>query len=206
MWIKICGMTSPEAVEASLSQRVDALGFVFAPSVRRLEPLRAARLAAPARARALCVAVTLHPSQALIDQILREFAPDALQTDLEDLERLSLPSTLGRVPVVRAGTLAALGGAAPAMPARVLFEGARSGSGTASDWDEARRLAAGVELILAGGLNASNVAAAIERVRPFGIDVSSGVETAPGQKSPHRIVEFVEAARAAWAGTQHECN
>jgi len=50
------------------------------------------------------------------------------------------------------------------------------------------------------------VEAAIERVRPFGIDVSSGVETAPGQKSPHRIVEFVEAARAAWAGTQHECN
>jgi phosphoribosylanthranilate isomerase len=200
MWIKICGMTSEEAVEAALGQRVDAIGFVFAPSVRRLEPLRAAQLAAAARGRALRVAVTLHPTQALIDQILRVFDPDVLQTDIEDLGGLRVPSSLGVLPVVR-------GAAAPAaLPPRLLFEGARSGAGTASDWEQATRLAAATELILAGGLNVHNIASAIGSVRPFGVDVSSGVESAPGQKSPQKIVEFVQAARAAFAGMEHEFN
>jgi phosphoribosylanthranilate isomerase len=205
MWIKICGMTSEQAVEAALGQGVDALGFVFAPSVRRLEPLRAAQLAAPARTRALRVAVTLHPTQALLDQILREFDPDVLQTDHEDLQRLRLPSSLALLPVVR-------GAAAPdvamrdALPPRILFEGARSGSGAACDWEQAVRLACATELILAGGLNVDNVAAAIAAVRPFGVDVSSGVESAPGHKSPQKIVQFVQAARAAFAGMEHEFN
>jgi phosphoribosylanthranilate isomerase len=205
MWIKICGMTSEQAVEAALGQRVDALGFVFAASVRRLEPLRAAQLAAPARAHALRVAVTLHPTQALLDQILREFDPDVLQTDREDLQRLRLPSSVALLPVVRG--LAAPGAAAPgALPPRILFEGARSGSGTAGDWEQAARLSCATELILAGGLNVDNVASAIAAVRPFGVDVSSGVESAPGQKSPQKIVQFVQAARAAFAGMEHEFN
>jgi phosphoribosylanthranilate isomerase len=200
MWLKICGMTSEQAVEAALGQRVDALGFVFAASVRRLEPLRAAQLAAPARAHALRVAVTLHPTQALLDQILREFDPDVLQTDREDLQHLRLPSSLALLPVVR-------GVAAPgALPPRILFEGARSGSGTAGDWEQAARLSCATELILAGGLNVDNVASAIAAVRPFGVDVSSGVESAPGQKSPQKIVQFVQAARAAFAGMEHEFN
>jgi phosphoribosylanthranilate isomerase len=205
MWIKICGMTSEQAVEAALSQRVDAIGFVFAPSVRRLEPLRAAQLAAPARAQALRVAVTLHPTQALLDQILREFDPDMLQTDSEDLQRLRLPSSLGLLPVVR--SVAAPGALAPgALPPRILFEGARSGSGAACDWEQAVRLSGATELILAGGLNVDNVASAIAMVRPFGVDVSSGVESAPGHKSPQKIVQFVQAARAAFAGMEHEFN
>ena len=105
MWLKICGMTSPEAVSAALDAQVDALGFVFAPSVRELQPQQAAQLAAPARGRALCIAVTQHPSQALIEQILAEFAPDVLQTDLDDLAALRLPASLSVLPVVR-GALA----------------------------------------------------------------------------------------------------
>jgi phosphoribosylanthranilate isomerase len=195
MWIKICGMTSEQAVETCLEQRADAIGFVFAPSVRRLEPLRAAQLAAPARGRVRCVAVTLHPSQALIDQILREFAPDVLQSDLEDLAPLRLPQTLELLPVLRVDT------APPRqLPPRVLFEGARSGTGEATDWSAAGALSVRTQLILAGGLRVDNVAAAIAAVRPFGVDVSSGVEAAPGQKSPHRIVQFIQAARAASAG------
>jgi phosphoribosylanthranilate isomerase len=192
MWIKICGMTSEEAVFAALEQRVDAIGFVFAPSVRQLDPQRAAQLAAPARGRVSCVAVTLHAPQALIDQILDIFNPDSLQGDIDDLAGLRLPSNLALLPVLR-------GVATPAtLPARLLFEGPHSGSGAAADWQQAARLATATELVLAGGLNAHNVAAAIAAVRPFGVDTSSGVEAAPGRKSPAKIVEFVQAARAAF--------
>jgi phosphoribosylanthranilate isomerase len=201
MWLKICGMTDLDAVAAALAARVDAIGFVFSPSVRQLEPVQAARLAAAARDRAALVAVTLHPQQPLIDQIIREFKPDALQADLSDFDGLRLPDTLGRLPVLRAAV-----GAGAAQPRRFLFEGARSGSGVAADWATAARLAGAGELILAGGLNAHNVAAAIRAVRPYGVDVSSGVESAPGRKSAHKIAEFVEAARAAAKGMANDAN
>jgi phosphoribosylanthranilate isomerase len=204
MWIKICGMTSEQAVEAALQERADALGFVFAPSVRLLELPRAVQLAAPARGRAACVAVTLHPSQALIERILREFAPDVLQTDLADIANLQLPAGLQVLPVVRAAETRAGASLPDALPSRILFEGPRSGLGETVDWEQAKRLATMTQLILAGGLAPRNVAAAITTVRPFGVDVSSGVEAAPGQKDPHRIVDFIRAARAALAGTQYE--
>jgi phosphoribosylanthranilate isomerase len=92
------------------------------------------------------------------------------------------------------------------LPPRLLFEGQRSGSGAAADWGQAMLLAGATQLILAGGLDAANVASAIRAVRPFGVDVSSGVESAPGHKSPQRIAEFVQAARAAFAEIDHESN
>jgi phosphoribosylanthranilate isomerase len=200
MWLKLCGMTSPEAVEAALAARVDAIGFVFAPSVRELTPQRAAQLAAPARGQVLCIAVTQHPQQALIEQILKDFAPDVLQTDLEDLSRLRLPASLTVLPVLRGAW------AQGALPARLLFEGPRSGSGGTADWRQAMLLARATEVILAGGLTPENVAGAIDAVRPFGVDVSSGVESAPGRKSAPRIAQFVQAARAAFAGIEYESN
>jgi phosphoribosylanthranilate isomerase len=200
MWIKICGMTTPEAIQAALDAGVDALGFVFAPSPRLLTPLQAARLALPARAHARCVAVTLHPEQDQVDAILRLFEPDVLQSELGDFERLRLPAGLARLPVARAR--AAVGG--DALPPRLLFEGPRSGSGTISDWPQAAALARRCELVLAGGLDAANVGTAIATVQPFGVDVSSGVEDAPGIKSPAKIREFVRAARAAFRENEHE--
>lgn len=191
MWLKICGMTTPDAIAAALESRVDALGFVFADSPRRLTPEAAAQLARPARHCAHCVAVTRHPAQRDLDEILRVFRPDVLQTDAADLATLRLPSTLALLPVVRAGE------AAPArLPARLLFEGPASGTGVPSDWVAARRLARSSELVLAGGLHAGNVAAAVAAVRPFGVDVSSGVEERPGVKSPLAIMKFVAAVRA----------
>ena len=102
MWIKICGMTTPEAVAAALDARVDAIGFVFAESPRQLTPAACGALAAAARGRVRCVAVTRHPTQATLDEILKVFGPDVLQTDLPDLERLRLPAGLELLPVVRA--------------------------------------------------------------------------------------------------------
>jgi phosphoribosylanthranilate isomerase len=201
MWLKICGMTCLDAVAAALAARVDAIGFVFSPSVRRLEPVQAAQLAAGARGRVSLIAVTSQPQQQLIDEIVRVFKPDVLQADLSDFDGLRLPDALARLPVLRADVAAG-----SALPRRLLFEGARSGSGEPADWDSAARLARVSELILAGGLNAHNVAAAIRAVRPYGVDVSSGVESAPGRKSAQLIAEFVEAARAAFQGMAHDAN
>jgi phosphoribosylanthranilate isomerase len=191
LWIKICGMTTPEAVEASVDAGVDAIGFVFAESIRQLTPAKAASLAAPARGRVLCTAVTRHPSQQAIDEIIGVFEPDLLQTDAEDLPGLRLPPQLQLLPVFRRWQ----GDEGP-LPARLLFEGLASGTGMPCDWVAARQIARQSQLILAGGLNATNVAAAIAEVRPFGVDVSSGVEARPGMKSQAEIARFVSAVRS----------
>lgn len=188
MWIKICGMTTPEAVAAALDAEADAIGFVFADSSRRVTPQRATLLAVPARGKVRCVAVTRHPSQRQVDEILAGFRPDVLQTDVRDLAQLHLPEQLERLPVLRTASEAAL-------PARLLFEGSVSGAGHLCDWTAARKVARRAELVLAGGLDPDNVAAAIEAVRPFGVDVSSGVEASPGVKDPAAIARFVTAVR-----------
>jgi phosphoribosylanthranilate isomerase len=190
MWVKICGMTTATAVAAALEAGADAIGFVFAASVRRVTPQFATQLATAARGRVPCVAVIRHASQQELDSMLAEFAPDLLQADLGDLVRLALPRELGILAVVRAGEEPS----APP-PARVLFEGPVSGTGVPCDWTRARAFAQKTQVVLAGGLNAGNVAAAIRAVRPFGVDVSSGVEEKPGLKSAPEIARFVQAAR-----------
>jgi phosphoribosylanthranilate isomerase len=82
----------------------------------------------------------------------------------------------------------------------MLFEGPVSGTGTTTDWSTAAQLASRTQLILAGGLKPANVAAAIAAAKPFGVDVSSGVEAEPGVKDPAKIYEFVRNARAAGNG------
>lgn len=192
IWIKICGMTTPEAVEAALAAGVDALGFVFAPSRRQVTPRRAAELAQNIPAKVARIAVMQHPSQSLVDAVCAEFAPDWLQTDHEDLAKLNIPADVQVLPVLRSGHKLPL-----LLPGRFLFEGPVSGTGATTDWSRAAQLVQQGRLILAGGLNAANVADAIRAVRPFGVDVSSGVERTPGVKEPAKIVEFVNAARAA---------
>ncbi|MBV6417726.1 MAG: N-(5'-phosphoribosyl)anthranilate isomerase [Steroidobacteraceae bacterium] len=193
LWVKICGATTPEAVAAAIDAGADAVGFVFAASVRRVEPAHAARLAAPARGRLRCVAVMRHPEPAEVAAVLEEFRPDILQADADDFGALALPGTLERLPVLRAGRT--LEGT---LPARALFEGPVSGAGSVADWREAAALRArGVELVLAGGLTEGNVDDAVRAVRPWGVDVSSGVESAPGIKSAEKIARFVAAARVA---------
>jgi len=195
-FIKVCGLTDTNAVEAALRAGVDAIGFVFAPSVRRVEPARAAALALPARGRVKCVAVTLHPDAALLARIFAEFQPDVLQTDVTDLADITLPAGVTAWPVLHGAPASqpVLQGEQP-----LLFEGPRSGTGQLADWSIARALAVRHKLILAGGLSPKNVAEGIAQVRPFGVDVSSGVEEMPGRKSPALIESFVKTARAAFA-------
>jgi phosphoribosylanthranilate isomerase len=191
-FIKICGMTTPVAVSTALACEVDAIGFVFAASVRQVSTQQASGLAASARGRIACVAVTRHPTRDQVREILRDFKPDILQTDIDDIAGLDLPATLAVLPVMRPGPQAAC-----VLPMRVLFEGPVSGSGQTTDWNAAMQLAQRCEIILAGGLNPLNVGIAIRQVRPFGVDVSSGVENSPGIKSADQIEKFVAAARVA---------
>lgn len=190
LWVKICGLTTEEAVEAAVTAGADAVGFVFAPSRRQVSAQRAAELARSVPKHIPRIAVMQHPAQSLLDEVWQVFRPDVLQTDVEDLAGLAVPEELAVMPVLRAA------GALPAnLPRRFLFEGAVSGSGATADWHAATQLAAQAQLVLAGGLNAENVAAAIRTVAPFGVDVSTGVERAPGIKDPARIQEFIRAAR-----------
>jgi phosphoribosylanthranilate isomerase len=196
-FIKICGMTDAAAVSAAVAGHADAIGFVFAPSVRRVSVATALALAQPARGRALCVAVTMHPSAQEVADILTHFQPDVLQTDAEDLSALHLPKSLTVWPVLRAVSTSAL---AP----RVLFEGPRSGTGKVADWRSAQQLALQTQLILAGGLSPVNVAEAIATVKPFGVDVSSGVESQPGRKDAQKVEQFITRARRAFADLPHD--
>ena len=191
MWVKVCGMTSEVAVSSALIAGVDAIGFVFAPSRRRVTPQQALKMSAGVPARIQRIAVMLHPSRQEVAEVLSVFKPDVLQCDWQDLESLRLPSELTVLPVLRAGC------ELPAeLPKRFLFEGAVSGTGETADWELAARLAGQGELILAGGLNSGNVTEAIRVVRPFGVDVSSGVESLPGVKDAAKIFAFVHMARS----------
>jgi phosphoribosylanthranilate isomerase len=86
----------------------------------------------------------------------------------------------------------------------MLFEGPSSGIGELADWGRAAELARQTQMILAGGLTPENVAEAVQAVRPFGVDVSTGVEASPGVKDPTKIRAFVRAARAAAAQLENE--
>jgi phosphoribosylanthranilate isomerase len=198
IWVKICGLTTQEAVEASVAAGADAVGFVFAPSKRQVTPARAVELAHGVPRRIPRVAVMLHPTQGQLDEVWEAFRPDVLQTDREDLQALRVPLGLAVMPVIRGGV--GLQTDLQEKPQRILFEGPVSGVGSTSDWNSAAQWARTTQLVLAGGLNATNVAEAIAAVRPFGVDVSSGVEASPGIKDPAKIHEFVRRARAARDG------
>lgn len=192
MWVKVCGLTTPDAVAAAVDAGVNAVGFVFAESKRKVTAQRAAELARDVPSSIVRVAVMLHPSQAQLDEVWSQFRPDVLQTDLDDLASLQVPTGLQVTPVIRAGRELPT-----PLPLRLLFEGPVSGTGETTDWSAAAKVAARTQLILAGGLKPENVADAIAAARPFGVDVSSGVEARPGVKDPAKIIEFVRIARAA---------
>jgi len=189
--VKICGLSQIEHVDAAIDAGADALGFVFAKSVREVTPQQAARLTASVPSSVKRVAVMLHPSNEDWQQVLKTFSPDVLQSDADDFSMLDVPTSIERWPVYREG------GIKPSADIPYVFEGPKSGQGETVDWSQAARLAVRGNMILAGGLGATNVAEAIATVRPYGVDVSSAVESAPGRKDSNLIRAFISAARAA---------
>ena len=192
--IKICGVTSTDAARAAVEAGADGVGFVFAESPRRIgagQALEISRALPPFVAR---VAVFRLPDPAEVAEIVRAVRPTLVQSEPVDGLREALPDGVGLLPVYHDdGDLVAR--VELAEPGPLLLEAAgRGGRGIAPDWGRAAEIARRFPLVLAGGLDPDNVAEAIGEVRPFAVDVSSGVESAPGVKDPERIRRFVEAA------------
>ena len=194
VFIKICGLRTAKALEAAVVAGVDAVGFVFAESPRRVTPRQASDLCAGLSPVVVRVAVMRQPSPAEWQAVADGFAPDWLQTEAADFARLAVDDRFGRLPVYRDD---ALPGADALPDGPVLFESAVSGAGRRADWTRAAELAGRCQLVLAGGLTPDNVGEAIAAVRPWGVDVSSGVESRRGVKDAGRIAAFVQAVREA---------
>lgn len=195
VFVKICGLTTPAAVSAAITAGADAIGFVFAESPRQVTPDKARQLCAEVSPVVVRVAVMRHPSAAHWRAVAEDFEPDWLQTEAGDYGGLDVPAQFGRLAVYR--DTPSLDDALVPADDLVLFEAADSGQGTQPDWQRAAQLARGRQLVLAGGLTPDNVAEAIAAVRPYGVDVSSGVESKRGVKDHGRITAFIDAVREA---------
>jgi phosphoribosylanthranilate isomerase len=191
--VKICGLRNEADVAAAIEAGADAVGFVFAESVRRISPEDAAMATANMHDDVRKVAVMRHPTNEEWQDVLVNFRPDVLQTDIEDFDSLDVPDIVQCLPVIREDNPLLAGD----LPDVFLYEGGKSGSGETVDWEKAAAIAGRGRMVLAGGLSAENMSEAVAVVRPFGIDVSSAVESEPGVKSPELILEFIDAVRAA---------
>lgn len=197
MFVKICGITSADDALLATALGADAVGFVMAPSPRQIAAPRVQEI------------VRRLPSDVLTVGVFRDEAPKRV---IELVNRCGLKAAQlhGRESIadtrmiheqVQVVIKAFPGGSgALAMADRygadmVLVDSDTPGSGQVFDWSLAEGAPSGVRLIMAGGLNPDNVATAIAKVRPWGVDVSTGVEHAPGRKDPGRLRAFINAAR-----------
>ena len=192
LMVKICGLRKADDVKAAVAAGADAVGFVFAESIRRVSPAEANNATRYLPKRVKRVAVMRHPSPEEWQTVREAFSPDVLQTDIDDFDTLDVPDTILRWPVVREGHPSIEGD----LPEVFLYEGVQSGVGQSVDWQRAARIATRGRMILAGGLGIDNIATAIRTVHPWGVDVSSAVEASPGRKDPGLIRLFIKAARA----------
>ena len=215
--IKICGLSTPEALDAALEAGADAVGFVFFPPSPRHLPFDVARvLGRRVHGRAQKVALTVDADEGFLQSIVEALHPDILQ--LHGSESVAQIAAIRRkfglpvmkaVPIAVKADLARIGTYA-AVADRLLFD-ARAprdasrpgGLGNTFDWHLLKNVQPGVPFMLSGGLDAGNVGEALRITRATGIDVSSGVERAPGVKDVDKIAAFVRAARGAAAQHVH---
>ncbi len=199
--IKICGLTSGEAVDAAVDCGVDAVGFVFAPSSRRVTPERAASLARRLPSFVLKVAVFASPTTEEVREVLDCLSPDRIQIEAGSIGGLEEEPRARAIPVFHdgPGLLREIASfrECQADPPTILLDGRASGRGETGDWNAAAQIARTARVVLAGGLNPENVGRAIRIARPYAVDVSSGVESSPGVKDPNRIAAFVASVREA---------
>ncbi|MFD4839929.1 phosphoribosylanthranilate isomerase [Achromobacter sp. NPDC058515] len=209
--IKICGLTREQDIDAAVSAGVDAIGFVFYPKSRRcLTPTRAAQLRRRVPAFVDVVALFVNPEQEEVQAVLDEVGPELLQfhgdetpLDCARYGHRYLRAFRAGAPGLETAENLASACRAYGEAAGWLFDSYSAGyggSGHGFDYallDEVRADPMSRPLILSGGLNAENVGQAVQLVRPWAVDVSSGVEVEQGIKSSDRISFFVAAAHDA---------
>jgi phosphoribosylanthranilate isomerase len=219
MWVKICGTTNREDALMSVEAGADALGFIFAESPRRVTVEQARDIAGTLPKAVEKIGVFVNACLPDIEAAVAAAGLTGVQ--LHGDERASMMQQIGRagVTVIKAmsaaqleniadvsGALAGEGAAAVALPrgmhALLIDSGTearRGGTGVAFAWQETREvvrwMSANVHIIVAGGLTPANVREAIRILEPWGVDVVSGVESAPGKKDPAKVRAFVKAAK-----------
>lgn len=209
--VKICGLKTPDALDAALEAGADLVGFVFfEPSPRHVGYDAARALGERVQGRAGKVALTVDADDATFERIVAELQPDMLQLHGQESpeqvrilkKKFDLP-VMKAIPVESADDLGAIA-MYEKVADRILFD-ARAprdatrpgGLGKSFDWTLLQNIDPGIPYMLSGGLDADNVAEALRIARAPGVDVSSGVERAPGEKDTDKIRAFVRAARAA---------
>ena len=205
--IKICGIIREEDAWAAVDAGADALGFVFVPGPPRfIEPERAATITRHLPPFVSCVGLFVNADPALIRAAVTEARLDTVQLHGDESPEVGL-LLRGQVRVIQAFRvqgpeillqLPNYRKSADAWLLDAYVPGAAGGTGARFDWNlavEAREL--GHPLILAGGLKPENIADAVRQVRPFAVDVSSGVEISPGRKDSEKVQRLIAAARSA---------
>lgn len=214
--VKICGLKTADAMQTALAERAEFVGLVFFPKSPRNVPIEAARtLADMARGRSKVVALVVDADDALISEIVAKVNPDMLQLHGEETpaRAAELKARFGK-PLIKAIKVETAADAARALDYReaadmILFDAKPpktadrpGGHGATFDWRMLDHVRNRIPFMLSGGLTPSNVAAAIAATSAAAVDVSSGVETAPGIKSPDLIRQFMRAARTTAAAAR----
>jgi phosphoribosylanthranilate isomerase len=209
--IKICGLKTPQTLDVALDSGADLVGFVFFPPSPRTLGYEAARaLGERVKGRAGKVALTVDATDEMLAEIIAALRPDMLQLHgTETPDRVVVIRTRFGLPVMKALPIAERADLSPirlyakvadriVFDARAPREATRPGGlGKPFDWHLLENVDPGVPFMLSGGLDASNVAEALSITHAPGVDVSSGVESAPGEKDADKIRAFVRAARLA---------
>jgi phosphoribosylanthranilate isomerase len=208
---KICGITTPEALAAAIAGGADYIGLVFcSKSPRHLEIDAAKELARQARGKVKIVALTVDADDEALREIVNEVAPDVLQLHGDEPPKrvAAIKDTFGCV-VIKAIPVATAEDASNARHYAeaadlILFDAKAptgavlpGGNGRAFDWSVLDGISEGLPFMLSGGLGPDNVAEAIALTHPIAVDVSSGVESAPGIKDPEQIRRFLRAVKTA---------
>jgi len=215
--VKICGLSTPEALDVALDAGADMVGFVFfPPSPRHLEFEVARALGRRVSGRAQKVALTVDADEAFLAAVVQTLQPDVLQLHgAESIGHVQAVRRMFGLPVMKALPIAGKSDLDRVVPyasaadlvlfdARAPREATRPGGlGNTFDWRLLQAVDPAVPYLLSGGLDAGNVGEALRITRASGVDVSSGVERAPGEKDPDKIRAFVRAARAAAADRVH---
>jgi phosphoribosylanthranilate isomerase len=201
VFVKICGITNEDDALLAVALGADALGFVFAPSRRQVNMETVRDIVKRVPREVLTIGVFRNDTPAhVVDVVARTGLHAAQLHGAEPRSEVQWVRERVRF-VIQAFTAGdpALAAAANSPADVILVDSPDPGSGRVFDWRLAEGAPSGVRILLAGGLTPHNVGEAIRLVRPWGVDVASGVEVAPGSKDPRKLRRFIEAARAAGA-------